>query len=128
MNVAVLLLASLLPQEQPAREKASAFTYARPKGWTRQELPNKTIALAPPGDDAQHCSIFIFPGQNGELNELVFHDRMWQAVTPRCPVDGKADKAYRGAWQYTRAKVVTPQKQSQWTNLYTTKSGPHLEA
>jgi len=117
MRVPLLLLAVLLPQDPQARERASAFTYVRPKGWDRQELPNKTVALRPPGDNAQHCSAFLFPGQNGELNELVFHDQMWQAVTPLCQIDGKIDKAYRGAWQYSRAKILTPQKQNQWMIL-----------
>jgi hypothetical protein len=128
MRVALLLLAVLPPQDPQPREKASAFTYVRPKGWDRQEMPNKAVTLLPPGDDAQHCSVILFPGQTGELNELVFHNQLWQAATQVCPVDGKMEKAYRGSWQYTGAKILTPQKQSQWMILYTTKSGPHLEA
>jgi hypothetical protein len=127
VRVALLLLAVLPAQDPPAREKASAFTYARPKGWTRQDLPNNVIALRPPGDDGQQCGLFILAGQNAELNELVYHNQMWQQLTPLCQVD-KTEKAYRGPWQYTRAKVLTPQKQNQWMGLYTTKSGPHLEA
>ena len=123
----ILLLALLaaLPQDPPAREKTASFSFVRPRGWGRNELQNNTIGLAPPGADAQQCSVFIFPGQAGELNELVFHDRMFQSLTPLCQID-KTSKAYRGSWQFTWAKILNPQKQNQWLILYTTKSGPHL--
>ncbi len=120
------LLAALAQQEPPAREKASSFTLIRPRGWARQEMPNNVTALLPPGPDAQQCSCFIFPGQVGEVNELVFHDQMFQSVTPLCQID-KSSKAYRGSWQFTWAKIITQQKQNQWLLLYTTKSGQHLE-
>ncbi|MBI3857356.1 MAG: hypothetical protein HY293_16840 [Planctomycetes bacterium] len=120
------LLAALPSQEAPAREKASSFTFVRPKGWARQEMQNNVTGLLPPGADAQQCSCFIFPGQAGEINELVFHDRMFQSITPLCQID-KTSKACRGSWQFTWAKILTPQKQNQWLILYTTKSGPHLE-
>src|SRR6185503_16355470 len=72
---------------------------------------------------------FVYPSQDGaQVNDLVFHDRMFQAVTPLCQIDGKVDKAYRGSWQFSRAKILTPQKQNQWLLLYTTKSGARLEA
>ena len=128
MRIALFLLAILSPQDPQAREKASAFTYVRPKGWDRQDMPNKAVTLLPPGDDAQHCSVILLPGQNGELNELVFHNQLWQAATRVNQVEGKTEKAYRGSWQYSGAKILTPQKESQWMILYTTKSGPHLEA
>jgi hypothetical protein len=130
MTVFVLALLAALPQQDPpAREKAPGFTFVRPKGWSRQELQNNVIALAPPGADAQQCSVFLYPSQNGaDVNELVFHDRMFQALTPLCQIDGKVDKAYRGSWQFSRAKILTPQKQNQWLLLYTTKSGTRLES
>jgi hypothetical protein len=84
--------------------------------------------LSPPGADAQQCSVFIYPSQNGaELNELVFHDRMFQTLTPLCQQD-KVAKGYRSSWQFTWAKIITPQKLNQWMVLYTAKSGPRLEA
>ena len=126
MILLLALLATLPAQDPPAREKASSFTFARPKGWARQEMQNNVTALLPPGPDAQQCSCFILPGQAGEINELVFHDRMFQSVTQLCQID-KTSKAYRGSWQFTWAKTLNPQKQNQWLILYTTKSGPHLE-
>lgn len=127
--VVLALLAALPLQDPPAREKAAGFTFVRPKGWSRQEIQNNVVALAPPGADAQQCSVFIYPTQNGaELNDLVFHDKMFQALTPLSQIDGKVDKGYRGPWQFSRAKILTPQKQNQWLLLYTTKSGARLEA
>lgn len=127
MALLMLVLLALNLQDPPAREKASSFTFVRPKGWDRQTIQNNVTALMPPGPDAQQCSCFIFPGQNGEVNELVFHTQMFQSITNLCQVDQTA-KAYRGSWQFTWAKILNPQKQNQWLILYTTKSGPHLEA
>src|SRR5258706_9819575 len=120
--ILLLTLLAALPQEPPAREKTASFTFARPRGWSRNDLPNGVIGFSPPGADAQQCSCFILPGQAGEINELVFHDRMFQSVTPLCQID-KTSKAYRGSWQFTWAKILNPQKQNQLLILYTTKSG-----
>ncbi len=129
MRIALLLAALLLQSEAPAREKASGFTFLRPKGWTRQELANNTTALIPPGPDAQHCSFFIFQGQkNPELLELVFHDRMVQALSQGSTLQGKAEHGYRGSWQFSRAKYVTAQGQPSWLAVYTTKVDTQLEA
>jgi len=127
MALLLLTLLAALPQEQPAREKASSFTFVRPKGWDRQQLQNNVTALLPPGPDAQQCSCFIFQGQVGEINELVYHTQLFQSITNLCQID-KTAKAYRGSWQFTWAKILNPQKQNQWLILYTTKSGQHLEA
>lgn len=126
----LLLLALFLapPQDPPPREKASAFTYVRPRGWSRQDLDNKSVVLLAPGPDAQRCSLFIFSGQTGELNELVFHDQLLRLVTQGSRVDGIVDKAYRGNWQYSRLKTVTPQGQETWMILFTTRSDAHLES
>src|SRR5436190_3251246 len=129
MRVALVLLAALLLQEPSAREKASGFPFLRPKGWTRQELANNTTAIIPPGPDAQHCSFFIFQGQkNPELNELVFHDRMVQALSQGSRLEGKVERAYRGAWQFSRAKYITAQGQPSWLAVYTTRADTQLEA
>jgi hypothetical protein len=129
MTTLVLALLAALPlQDPPAREKTSGFTYVRPKGWNRQEIQNGILMLTPPGADAQQCSVFLYPSQNGaQSNELVFHDQMFQMLTPLCQQD-KVQKAYRGSWQFTWAKIITPQKLNQWMVLYTTKSGARLEA
>ena len=127
-TLAFALLAALPLQDPPPREKAAGFTYVRPKGWNRQDIQNGVLMLAPPGADAQQCSVFIYPSQDGsQVNELVFHDRMFQTLTPLCQID-KTQKAYRGSWQFTWAKIITPQKLNQWMVLYTTKSGARLEA
>ena len=125
--VLLAVLAALSLQDPPAREKSSGFTFARPKGWNRQEIQNNIIMLSPPGADAQQCSVFIYPSQAGEIHELVFHDRMFQTLTPLCQID-KDQKAVRGSWRFTWAKIITPQKQNQWMILYTTRSGARLEA
>src|SRR4029450_8337032 len=94
----------------------------------RQEVKaNNTVVLAPTGAAGSQCSLTIFPGQNGELNELVFHGNLFQAITQGCQVDGKIDRGYRGSWQYSRVKVITPQKQPSWMILYTTKVDTRLE-
>ena len=51
-----------------------SFAFVRPEGWIRQDGPDGTVALVPPGPDAAKCSLFTPPGQNGELNDLVYHD------------------------------------------------------
>jgi hypothetical protein len=129
MTLVVLALLAALPQDPPPlREKASAFTFLRAKGWSRLEMANNMVALAPPGPDAQQCSLFIFAGIVGEVNDLVYHDKMLQSVNRGCQAEGKIEKAYRGSWQYTRMKVLNAQGQPQWMALYTGKSDAHREA
>ncbi len=121
------ILAAPLP-ETPVREKASGFTFVRPKGWSRQDVKeNNSVVLAPPGPAAQQCSVFIFLGQNGELNELVFHNNFFQAVTQGLQVEGNVDRAYRGSWQYSRARARNSQNQLSWLTVYTTKSDTRME-
>jgi hypothetical protein len=128
MALLVLALLAFPPQDPPAKETASGFIFIRPRGWNRQEIPNQNmVALMPPGPTAQQCSLFIFAGQNGDLNELVYHDKLFQSVTQGSRVDGKINRAYRGGWQYSHAKILNAQHQNQWLVLYTTKVGTRME-
>ncbi|HZE96585.1 MAG TPA: hypothetical protein VE981_06145 [Planctomycetota bacterium] len=125
----ILLLLPFLFQtpEPPAREKASSITYVRPKGWTRQEMPNGIVALIPPDPDSRQCAIFILQGQRGQTNELVYHNTLFQSALQGSQVDGTPDRAYRGSWQFTRARTVNAQRQNSWIGLYTTRVDDRLE-
>lgn len=122
------LLALTLAQDPPAREKASSITYVRPKGWNRQEYPNGAVGLIPPDPDGRQCSLYILPGQRGDLNDLVWHTRIFQAMTQGSQVVGQPEKAYRDNWQYTRVKTVNAQRQDVFVAVYTKKVDDRLEA
>lgn len=122
------LLALVLAQDPPAREKASSITYVRPKGWNRTEFPNGAIGLIPPDPDGRQASLYILPGQRGELNDLVWHTRIVQAMTQGAQVVGQPEKAYRDNWQYTRMKTLNAQRQDVFVAVYTKKVDDRLEA
>lgn len=129
MSALLLALLTAIPQaDPPAPEKASGFTFLRPKGWSRNALDTGAIALQPPGADALECSLFIFPGQdNADMAEEAFHDKMFEALTQASKVDGKVEKTTRGAWRASAARVLTAQQQESWLAVYTTKAGHRVE-
>lgn len=129
MLATLLALLAALPQaDPPEREQASGFTFVRPKGWSRQEAQNNSVAILPPGPDGQQCSIFILAGSDGEAPEPEFHEKMFQGVTQGGKPEGTIERATVGGWQASRLKFITAQEQPSWISLYTIRSGTRLEA
>lgn len=127
----MLLLLALLTaplQDAVVREKASSFTYAVPKGWTRQELENKSVAHVPPGTDAQKCTLLLLPGQDVDLDDDAAHEALFRSAIQGSTIDGKIARSTLSGWKRSQVKVTTPQQQELWTAVQTIKQGKRLEA
>lgn len=125
----ILLLALLLFQEPtaPARENASGFTFARPKGWTRQDLPNQSVALQPPAPDSAQATILILQGSDSDLDPATGHERLFESICQGGTMQGGVATSTVSGWQRSQVTLATPQ-QTVWTTLYSTKSGRRFEA
>lgn len=102
--------------------------FETPKGWTRQELESKSVALQPPGDDARKCTVLLLPTQEVDLEPEAAHDRLFQQAIQGSAVEGGIRNSVHAGWRASQAKVVTAQQQELWTAVYTLKTGKRLEA
>ncbi|MBV8878341.1 MAG: hypothetical protein JO332_00115, partial [Planctomycetaceae bacterium] len=128
MTLLLLILLPALAQEPQVREQAPGLSFPLPKGWSRQDLESKSIAILPPGGDARQCTVLILPAQDVDLGPAEAHDQLFRTATQGSTVEGKVRKSTCAGWTVSDAKVVTAQQQELWTAVYTLQSGKRLEA
>ncbi|MGE0551861.1 MAG: hypothetical protein AB7R55_00395 [Gemmatimonadales bacterium] len=118
--ISLLLLGSVAALQAPARETAAGVSFARPPEWTRAELANGAVVLAPPGTDADKGTVMLVPSDATALGAAPAHDQAVRAMVGDGRIDGGIERATISAWDRSRFVLVLAQGQRLWTDLYST--------